>query len=1476
MRKTLSFDELSLGSSASEASRFISDADSSTFLLPAHEHAHLDSFEDDEPIFPAKAVASAVLKPKANCTLLLPRILAQLIYDEPAQLLNSFTRHFSASFLLVIFSRFSEEHDLASKFFAEFMKKMHSAALHQGGDVIMCTSTFMQVIWCGHDTSEDSGHVVCRAAQCALEIKKAVEDSLGSIKLSFIVTVGSMSQVQSGGESGKYIWSLAGSATLSAQRCLPLLRVGAIIMSPEAWACIQRPSLVTSESVGSFGARLLVDFFPKISIPVSINRIVRPAAQDMLPEWPDRKLALVGMYMCAPLTSKLQEPLLLNIFDGTKRSATCVIVSIPDIAADFSRSQETLLFSPMHHASSLSHVPAAKPNINSSTDSGSANTSFDMDNFSPSPPPIDTIDRQAVRSFHSDVNATILHLQRVCAGKSGRLLWASHDSCLPGLTVCCVFGLDAPVLNLMSTTTHDSGTTYTQALDFVKLLQLRRCAAVGVASSSCYPVILGEAASGRLTPVVIGNCVADAIMCCDAALKLPEPEVSAVATSPTMRPRISRVVADEHTAQKWSAFRRVKTVDLCDVSLNMSFCAPPTTICQAFVFQKVDSDAVVSLRTMSTMLMVNSFVGRSEEVTKLRSILHDFMYNSMGGVVCVQGEAGFGKSALIDHILNSNCSVFPSGIQLMKIKCRPSVMHGPLQVWKEVLCRFPAYASLELWASFCSYLKANYPEFSKIQQHMRLLAPSDGDVASGNMAPLRAEQQHGILVLIPLILRAFTTGHQQFRLASRFVFVFEDVQTQSPFFWRILRALSCEHLSWLFMLTHRTQPASSSGNLDATLNVLNYHTLNVDKEMIISPSKYTSLTLQPFTQHETGLLIKAMLSAESMVDSILEAIFVVTQGSPRCISEVIEVLHRRGVLHVVGSCVTAVGSGRVEVDIAHAVADAATTSPMELALKLVRGFERLVMRIAAIAQVPLSDEMFCKLLNLGISEIRHALDKLTNVLGVFEKHAGNKYAFKHEVYRHWITHRMKTFEIQELHLKCAMVWEALGYASENPLLLAYHYENCGNSTIAIQYYESCADRAFESHEYAYAVSLYSELIRLASAHRNFDRNLLFQYRLNYGKSFVFLGQMAVAQSELESAAAFVNFDLPRSTTVNHMFTMLSAVANCCKYSSSYRYYGPLFRRSQTALAPGLAWELLTAMYQTYLWRNQSRMALACCARAACLDVSEELRAVSLAQTALTCTMAAELSWMGRHLEEMARRIVASLEHPSQEVVFQIYLALGLRSSVFCRWKHADEDLRQAQKAAKLLGSDHHICTAGLFAAQNALWRADLIAANQELSEIQDKGVISSLSQSVPLYCFYRCLRIMIDFLFVRNYSGVKQQCDEILQHVNDIHSLAFLLIYPLLALAECKIGNWQTADVYCGEIVERFYHYSDAAPWMVGDAFIDVKICLTPFIMQVHWMPLFIGRTILETECRGKLALYSLFMSAFFSRITFIRLAGRR
>lgn len=1419
MRKTSSFDELSCGSSASDTSRFISDVDSANFLLLTPEHPHLDSFEDDEPIFPVKAVASAVLKPKANCTLLLPRILAQLIYDEPAQLLNSFTRHFSASLLLVVFSRMSEEHDFASKFYADFMKKMHCAALQQGGDIIMCTSTFMQVIWCGHDTSEDTGHVVCRAAQCAIEIKKAVEDALGSIKLSFVVSVGSMSQVQSGGESGKYIWSLAGSATLAAQRCVPLLRLGAIVVTPEAWACIQRPTLITSEPVGSFGARLLMDFFPKISIPVSINRIVRPAAQDMLPEWPDRKLALVGMYMCAPLTSKLQEPLLLNIFDGTKRLVTCVIICIPDIAADFSRAQETLLFGPMLSGSSFQHVPTTKPNPNSSTDSGSANTSFDMDNFSPSPPPIDTIDRQAVRSFHSDVNATILHLQRVCSGKSGRLLWASHDSCLPGMTVCCVFGLDAPVLSLMSTTTHDSGTTYTQALDFVKLLQLRRCAAVGVASSSCYPIVLGEAAAGRLTPVVIGNCIADAIMCCDAALKLSEPDISIVATSPTQRPRISRVVVDQHTAHKWSAFRRVKTVDLCDVSVNILFCAPPTTICQAFVFQKVDSDAVVSLRTMSTMLMVNSFVGRSEEVTKLRGILHDFMYNNLGGVVCVQGEAGYGKSALVDHILNSNSSVFPSGIQLLKIKCRPSVMHGPLQVWKEVLARFPAYASLELWASFCSYLKSTYPEFSKIQQHVRLLAPSDGDVASGNMAPLRAEQQHGILVLIPLIIRAFTSGHQQFRLASRFLFVFEDVQTQSPFFWRILRALSSEHLSWLFVLTHRTQPATPSGNLDTPLNMFNYHTLNVDKEMIILPSKYTSLTLLPFTQQETGMLIKAMLSADSLVDSILEAIFVVTQGSPRCISEVIEVLHRRGVLQVVASCVTAVGSGRVEVDIAHAVADAATTSPMELALKLVRGFERLVMRIAAIAQVPLSDEMFCKLLNLSISEVRHALDKLTNVLGVFERHAGNKYAFKHEVYRHWITHRMKSFEIQELHLKCAMVWEALGYASENPLLLAYHYENCGNSTIAIQYYESCADRAFESHEYAYAVSLYSELIRLASAQRNFDRYLLFQYRLNYGKSFTFLGQMAIAQSELESAAAFVNFDLPRTAAVNHMFTMLSVVANSCKYSSVFRFCVQLFRRSQATLAPGLAWELLTAMYQTYLWRNQSRMALACCARAACLNVSEELRAVSLAQIALTCSIVKELSWMGRHLEEMSRHILASLEHPSQEVVYQIYLALGLRSSVFCRWKHADEDLRQAQKAAKLLGNDHHICTAGLFAAQNALWRADLISANLELAEIQDKGVISSLSQSVPLYCFYRCLRIMIDFLFVRNYSGVKQQCDEIVQHINDIHSLAFLLIYPLLALAECKIGNWQTADVYCGEIVERFHHYSDAAPWMVGSMF---------------------------------------------------------
>ncbi len=74
---------------------------------------------------------------------------------------------------------------------------------------------------------------------------------------------------------------------------------------------------------------------------------------------------------------------------------------------------------------------------------------------------------------------------------------------------------------------------------------------------------------------------------------------------------------------------------------------------------------------------------------------------------------------------------------------------------------------------------------------------------------------------------------------------------------------------------------------------------------------------------------------------------------------------------------------------------------------------------------------------------------------------------------------------------------------------------------------------------------------------------------------------------------------------------------------------------------------------------------------------------------------------------------------------------------------------------------------------------------------------------------------MIDYLFVLNYREVKNQCDEILQHINDIQSLAFLLIYPLLALAECKIGNWQIADVYCGEIVERIHHYSDAAPWMV-------------------------------------------------------------
>jgi hypothetical protein len=615
-------------------------------------------------------------------------------------------------------------------------------------------------------------------------------------------------------------------------------------------------------------------------------------------------------------------------------------------------------------------------------------------------------------------------------------------------------------------------------------------------------------------------------------------------------------------------------------------------------------------------------------------------------------------------------------------------------------------------------------------------------------------------------------------------------------------------------MTHRTQVTAPLSCIDS--NLFNFLKLNVDQEMINSPMKYTSISLQPFTPTETGMLIKAMLSADTMVASILEAIYVVTQGSPRCISEVIEVLHRRGVLQVVASCVTAVGSGRIEVDIAHAVADAATTSPMELALKLVRGFERLVMRVAAIAQVPLSDEMFCKLLNLGILEVRHALDKLTNTLGVFEKHGGNRYAFKHEVYRHWITHRMKQFEIQELHLKCAMVWESLGYGAENPLLLAYHYENCGNPIIAIQYYESCAERATESHDHAHSASLYAELIRLSSTQRNFDVHLLFQYRLNYGKSFLYLGQMAIAEAELEAAAKVVGFEIPRASTVNRLLTALSLVVHRFRATAKVLFLISSCKCSRPALSPSLAWDLLTALYQVYLWRNQSRLALACCAHAACLDVSNELRAVSLAQTALTCSMDEKLSWMGGHLEESSRRLLSFFERPSQEAEFHICLALGLRSSVFCRWPQADLDLRRAQNAAKALGSDHHICTAGLFAAQNALWRADVESANQELADIQDKGVISSLSQSMSLFCYYKCLRIMIDCLFIRNYAEVKHQCDEILQHVNDIQSFSFLLIYPLLALAECKIGNWQTADVYCGEIVERFQHYSDAAPWMVG------------------------------------------------------------
>jgi hypothetical protein len=276
--------------------------------------------------------------------------------------------------LLLHYSRVREDHDLASKFAAEFIQKLHCIALQQGGDVIMCSSCFMQVIWCGHDTSEDSGHVVCRAAQCAMCMLKAVDDSLCSMKLSFVVSVGALSQVQSGGESGKFVWSIAGAAFASAQRCSSLLRPGAVILTPEAWASVKNPDIISSIPAGSFGARLIRELFCKISLPVSINRVIRPAAQDMLPEWPDRKLALVGMYMCAPLASKLHEPLLLDIFDGTKRAITCVVVCLQDICADFSRSQESLLFTP--NTSASQHFPT-KFEVNSSVSSMQSPNSSD-------------------------------------------------------------------------------------------------------------------------------------------------------------------------------------------------------------------------------------------------------------------------------------------------------------------------------------------------------------------------------------------------------------------------------------------------------------------------------------------------------------------------------------------------------------------------------------------------------------------------------------------------------------------------------------------------------------------------------------------------------------------------------------------------------------------------------------------------------------------------------------------------------------------------------------------------------------------------------------------------------------------------------------------------------------------------------------------------------------------------------------------
>lgn len=447
-----------------------------------------------------------------------------------------------------------------------------------------------------------------------------------------------------------------------------------------------------------------------------------------------------------------------------------------------------------------------------------------------------------------------------------------------------------------------------------------------------------------------------------------------------------------------------------------------------------------------------AFVGRKKELAQLKELIGRVL-GGEGQVVTIAGEAGVGKSRLVDEVLARAAGV---GMQILRGECVSYGSNIPYSPWIAVLREFFTWQAEDTPATRREKLRAGLAAVDeRLVQWLPIVAgvlglsEPDTQLTRSLDARLRKER---FFAIVTRLLQA--RAHQ-----VPLLLLFEDLHWADP--------ISLELLSHLARHCH-----------DDPLLILAVHRPSLDLAEWREFEHCTAILLEELDSEERVQLVGSLLNLSDLPSDLCDLILSKAQGNPFYIEEVVHVLMDRGYLVPDNGRYRLAGTlSDVEIpDTVRGVVmsridslDEGSRNVLKVAACIDRIFPYSVLR--AIYPWPVLDEVLLRRLEV--------LDRV-DLTPLKTPEPELSYQFKHVLTQEVAYESLSYARRRELHSRVAQYYESAyaGRLEEIYELLAYHYGRGEERAKALEYALKAGDKAKAAFANEAAIRYYQEAIRL--------------------------------------------------------------------------------------------------------------------------------------------------------------------------------------------------------------------------------------------------------------------------------------------------------------------------------------------------------------------------------------------------------------